>query len=106
VGVLKFACAPRATQCGAKTNTDAPLLAAGITPFLTAINNKVRLLGFIYFCVASSIYIISFWLPTIVKQTGVSDPFRIGLLTAIPYTAAIIAMIAVNTNSDRLRERR
>jgi cyanate permease len=60
----------------------------------------------IYFSVASSIYIISFWLPTIVKQTGVSDPFRIGLVTAIPYTAAIIAMIAVNTNSDRLRERR
>jgi D-galactonate transporter len=69
-------------------------------------NNKVWLLGLIYFCVASSIYIISFWLPTIVKQTGVSDPLHIGLLTAIPYTAAVIAMIAVNTNADRLRERR
>jgi D-galactonate transporter len=69
-------------------------------------NGKVWLLGAIYFCVASSIYIISFWLPTIVKQTGVSDPLRIGLLTAVPYTAAVIAMIAVNTNADRLRERR
>jgi MFS family permease len=69
-------------------------------------NTKVWLLGLIYFCVASSIYIISFWLPTIVKQSGVSDPLRIGFLTAIPYTAAIIAMVAVNTNADRLRERR
>jgi D-galactonate transporter len=69
-------------------------------------NSKVWLLGLIYFCVASSIYIISFWLPTIVKQTGVADPFHIGLLTAIPYIAAIVAMIAVNTNADRLRERR
>ena len=69
-------------------------------------NGKVWLLGLVYFCVASGIYIISFWLPSIVKQSGVSDPLRIGLLTAIPYTAAIVAMIAVNTNSDRLRERR
>ncbi len=67
---------------------------------------RVWLLGLIYFCVASGIYIISFWLPTIIKQTGIADPFEIGLLTAIPYIAAIIAMILVTSNADRLRERR
>ena len=60
----------------------------------------------IYFCVASGIYVISFWLPTIIKQTGVSDPLRIGLLTAVPYVAAIVAMITVNSNADRVHERR
>src|SRR5690242_8517775 len=69
-------------------------------------SGRVWLLGLIYFCVASGIYIISFWLPTIIKQTGVSDPLRIGLLTAVPYIVAMIAMIATNSNADRLRERR
>jgi len=69
-------------------------------------SGQVWLLGLIYFCVASGIYIISFWLPTIIKQAGVSDPLEIGFLTAVPYIAAIVAMIAVNTNADRTRERR
>ena len=69
-------------------------------------NGRVWLLGLIYFCIASGIYIVSFWLPTIIKGSGVADPLQIGLLTAIPYAAAIVAMIAANTNSDRLRERR
>jgi cyanate permease len=64
------------------------------------------LLGLIYFCVASGIYIISFWLPTIIKQAGVSDPLQIGLLTSIPFIVAIGAMIMVNISADRLRERR
>ena len=68
--------------------------------------SQVWLLGLIYFCVASGIYIVSFWLPTIIKQTGVSDPLQIGLLTAVPYIAAIVAMIATNSSADRMRERR
>ena len=67
---------------------------------------RVWLLGLIYFTIASGIYIISFWLPTIIKQTGVADPLTIGALTAIPYTVAIVAMILVNQSGDRLRERR
>ena len=63
-------------------------------------------LGLIYFSIASGVYIISFWLPSIIKQTGVSDPFSIGLLTAIPYIFAIVAMILVNQSGDRMRERR
>ena len=67
---------------------------------------RVWLLGLIYFGIVSGIYLNSFWVPTIIKQTGVSDPLTIGLLTAIPYVAAVVAMIAVNTSADRKRERR
>ncbi len=67
---------------------------------------RVWLLGLIYFCIASGIYIISFWLPTLIKQTGVADPLQIGLLTALPYIVAVIAMITVNGHADRVRERR
>ena len=67
---------------------------------------RVWLLGLIYFGIVSGIYLNSFWVPTIIKQTGVSDPLQIGLLTAIPYVVAVIAMIAVNSSADRRRERR
>ena len=67
---------------------------------------RVWLLGAAYFCIASGIYIVSFWLPTIIKQTGVADPFKIGLLTAIPYLVAVAAMIIVCGHADRAKERR
>jgi D-galactonate transporter len=67
---------------------------------------RVWLLGLAYFCIASSIYIASFWMPTLIKQLGVSDPLQIGWLTTIPYSVAIIAMVLNNASADRLRERR
>ncbi len=67
---------------------------------------RVWLLGATYFCIASAIYIVSFWLPTIIKQTGVADPLKIGLLTAIPYLIAVGAMITVCSRADRKKERR
>jgi sugar phosphate permease len=67
---------------------------------------RVWLLGLIYFGIASGIYIISFWLPTIIKQTGVANLLTVGVLTAIPYAVAIVAMVVLNASGDRLRERR
>lgn len=52
------------------------------------------------------LYGVSFWLPTLVKGSGVSDPLEVGLLSAIPYAAAVIAMVAVGLNSDKTGERR
>ncbi len=69
-------------------------------------STRVWLLGLTYFCIASSIYIASFWMPTLIKQLGVSDPLEIGWLTTIPYSVAIVAMVATNISADRLRERR
>ena len=69
-------------------------------------DKRVWLLGLIYFAVVCGIYIISFWLPSLIKHTGVADPLTIGLLSAIPYTVAVIAMVLVNTSADRMRERR
>ncbi|WP_199445602.1 MFS transporter, partial [Acidisphaera rubrifaciens] len=67
---------------------------------------RVWLLGLIYFGIVCGIYLNSFWVPTIIKQTGIADPFRIGLLTAALYAVAIVAMIALNSSADRMRERR
>ena len=69
-------------------------------------STRVWMLGVAYFCIASSIYIASFWMPTLIKQLGVSDPLEIGWLTTIPYSLAIIAMVLTNISADRSRERR
>ncbi len=50
-------------------------------------------------------YAIYFWLPTVLKrQSGLSD-MRVGLLGAIPYVVAFIAMLINGWHSDRTRER-
>lgn len=51
-------------------------------------------------------YAIIFWLPTILKrQSGFSD-MRVGLLGAIPYAVAFLAMLVNGWHSDRSCERR
>lgn len=69
-------------------------------------NPRVWLLSFIYLFFTMGLYGVSFWLPTIVKASGVSDALNIGLLTAIPYAAATVAMIMTGRSSDRRGERR
>jgi sugar phosphate permease len=75
--------------------------------FASAFKSKlVWQLSIAYFCIVSAVYVLIFWLPTLIKQHGISDPVQIGWLTAIPYFAAIVASIWNNARADRLRERR
>jgi D-galactonate transporter len=67
---------------------------------------KVLLLSVTYFFFTMGLYGVSFWLPTLVKASGVSDPLNIGLLSAIPYGAGAIAMLLVGNSSDKRGERR
>ncbi|WP_316155874.1 MFS transporter [Cupriavidus sp. BIC8F] len=69
-------------------------------------NPRILLLSLIYFFFTMGLYGVSFWLPTIVKASGVSDPLDIGLLSAIPYAAATASMILVGQSSDTRGERR
>lgn len=49
---------------------------------------------------------LQFWLPTIIRQSGVSDVLHVGLLSAIPFIIAVIAQQIVARRSDRAGERR
>ena len=69
-------------------------------------NRRVWLLSSISFTSVMGLYGVSFWLPSLIKATGVDRPLEIGLLTTIPYGAAILAMVLVSRSSDRRRERR
>ncbi|ANY05660.1 MFS transporter [Pseudonocardia sp. HH130630-07] len=66
----------------------------------------VWLLGAIYFAVALGIYTISFWLPTILSRSGVESTVVVGLLSAVPYLVAVVAMVWVAAHGDRTGERR
>ena len=76
----------------------------GIAHTFTSV--KVWLMALIYFSFIMGLYGISFWLPQLIKSTGVKDVLNIGLLTAIPYGFAAVVMILVGRSSDRTGERR
>jgi ACS family tartrate transporter-like MFS transporter len=68
-------------------------------------DRRVWLLTLMFFCFGLSSYAIIFWLPQIVKQlSGMSD-ISIGLVTALPWIAAIIVMVLVGKSSDFYAER-
>ncbi len=67
---------------------------------------RVWLMAAIYFSFVMGLYGVGFWLPTIIKSTGVTDSLMIGLLSAIPYAAAVVAMIVIARSADRRGERR
>lgn len=69
-------------------------------------NAKVWFMCLIHFCLVMGNYGIGFWMPSIIRSTGVKSPLDIGLLTMIPYSAAIVAMILVARSADRHNERR
>ncbi len=67
---------------------------------------RVWMMSAIYFSFVMGLYGISFWLPTIIRQTGVKGALDIGLLTAIPYGFAVLGMVLVARSADRSGERR
>jgi ACS family tartrate transporter-like MFS transporter len=67
---------------------------------------RVWALALLYFAIIVGLYGVSLWLPQIVRDLGPRSAFEIGLVTAIPYLAASLAMVAVGVHSDRRGERR
>lgn len=69
-------------------------------------SGMVWLMSFIYFCLLMGMYGVTFWLPTIIKATGVKSVLNVGLLTSIPFAAGVIGMILISRSSDARQERR
>jgi MFS family permease len=67
---------------------------------------RVWLLTIVYFCLVSANPTLAFWGPSIINGLGVSNNLAIGLLSAVPYIAAVMATILVGRQSDRTLERR
>ncbi|WP_212771622.1 MFS transporter [Acinetobacter pittii] len=77
---------------------------ASIKEFIA--DKRLWLLAGIYFCVVMGQYAITFWLPTLIRNSGISDNWHIGLLTSLPYMCAIVVMILAGRSGDHFQERR
>jgi MFS family permease len=60
----------------------------------------------IYFCLIMGLYALGFWMPSLIKRSGVADPFVIGLFSAVPNIFAAIALYVSNRSADRTGGRR
>ncbi|MFM0592250.1 MULTISPECIES: MFS transporter [Paraburkholderia] len=69
-------------------------------------NPKVWLLGLLYFCIAMGNYGLVFWLPTMIRASGVVSVANIGLLSAVPSLISAVAMILIARHADKHDERR
>ena len=69
-------------------------------------SGRMWLLAAVYFTIPVELYALSFWLPQIVKSASGASDFRVGILSAIPYAVAAVAMVVVGRHSDATGERR
>ena len=69
-------------------------------------DRRVLVMAGIYLCATTGGYAISFWLPSIIKATGVVSPLNIGLLTGLPFLSAIVGMLLFSRSADARRERK
>lgn len=69
-------------------------------------DGRVWVMALIYFCCVMGQYGLTFWMPTLIKTAGIKGVFNIGMFTAIPYSAAVIAMLLLGRSSDKHHERR
>ena len=89
----------RNIEAEAMGKANPPLLQAFIMP-------RVWAMAGIYLSLMMGLYGVSFWLPTLIRNTGVHDTLQVGLLSAVPNLFAIVAMVVVSRSSDRKAERR
>lgn len=61
--------------------------------------------GLVYFSVLVGLYGFSFWLPQIIASLGSMTHLQVGLVTAIPYTLACVALVLWGRHSDATGER-
>ena len=71
-------------------------------------DGRVWALSVVYFCGAVAFYAVNFWMPTIIQEFGIDkkELFKVGLLTMIPWSMTIAAMIFWGAHSDKTGERR
>ncbi|WP_155639365.1 MFS transporter [Burkholderia diffusa] len=62
--------------------------------------------AFTYFCLLCTSSALTFWMPSVIRSFGFSDPLRIGALSAAPALAMLVNMIFLSRHSDRRGERR
>jgi len=67
---------------------------------------KVYAISLAWFTIVCGIYAVSFWMPMMLREAGISKASTIGLWAIVPYGAGAIGMVMLSRSSDRSMERR
>jgi MFS transporter, ACS family, tartrate transporter len=73
--------------------------------FQALTDTRILPCALVYFCLNAASYGVAFFLPTIIKDFGVSDT-QTGLLAALPFVFGGIGMVLLGQHSDRTMERK
>ena len=79
--------------------------ARGIGLGKALLHPTVWVLAFILFAGQTASYGLTLWIPQIVKSLSGLPTFEVSMISALPYVAASIGMIAIGASSDRSGER-
>jgi MFS family permease len=60
----------------------------------------------ILFCIVTGVYGINFWLPTIIRDTGLQSVLAVGLVTAACYFSSAVISVLVTRRAERVNEKR
>jgi MFS family permease len=66
----------------------------------------IWLLVAVYCAVMLAVNTLAFWMPSLIHGAGIGSDASVGLLSALPYLAGCVFMLACGRSSDRHRERR
>jgi ACS family tartrate transporter-like MFS transporter len=77
-----------------------------MTLWLGLTNPRVLLITLLCFFLVSGNFGVVFWMPQIIKALGDLTIMQVGLLTMIPYIAAVVAMVWWGRHSDRTGDRK
>ena len=70
------------------------------------LTREVAIMAFIYYVVKTAAYGLNFWMPHLIKSSGVQDMLWVGMLSALPYAVACVGMVWLTRRSDRTGERK
>jgi len=96
--------AEKATLQANLTLEDAEKPAARPSGFLTS--PLVWLMCLICFAISAGMYVVGFWLPSLIRAAGVQSIEGVGLYSAIPWLVAILPLLLCGRSADISGERR
>ena len=67
---------------------------------------RIWMLSLVYFGVSTTMYGVTFWLPSLIQSLSGLGNFETSLVAVLPFVVATIAMVLVGMSSDRSGERR
>ncbi|SAK93046.1 major facilitator transporter [Caballeronia fortuita] len=69
-------------------------------------NPRVYLFAFIYFSLTCASLTLSFWMPLMIRDFGITDVMSVSLYTVVPNAIGAAGLILIARHSDRVGERR